>query len=327
MLWLLFTFTFIIFLNPCDSNVFCFVFLSCWNIVLLIFLLSFNFLCTFTLFAFINFCLIKFNLFVLIESFILFWTLFMFYCLLLSLLLALLWCSLVLLFYLLNWNPNSFSDLLLSFVLFLLVLFALSSLTLCCLCLSLLLSDFGVFVGCVVGCCALVSWLFYWKKKLYSLWLLIIVSMSSNVFSSSDYESDVFPLLNSSSNESSSLLDSSDISLLKLFLIFWFNGGNCAVDVMFGVVLVFICCRKLSTLFWFVFFVGYGSIVIDDTDDDGVSNIVFGCGRLLGKVSTILFHDDCSFLSLLGCCCGFGSFLALSFGSLSSSRRSLLSFG
>ena len=135
-----------------------------------------NFLCTFTLFAFIIFCLIKFSLFVVVESITLFWILFMFYCLLLSLLLALLWCSLVLLFYLLNWNPNSFSDLLLSFVLFLLVLFALSSLTLCCLCLSLLLSDFGVFVGCVVGCCALVSWLFYWKKNytLYDFLLLFL---------------------------------------------------------------------------------------------------------------------------------------------------------
>ena len=142
------------FLNTCDSNVFCFVFLSCRNIILLIFLLNFNFLCTFTLFAFIIICLIKFSLFVLVESFILIWTLFMFYCLLFSLLLSLLWCSLVLLFCLLNWNPNS-----------------------------------------------------------------------------------------------SSLPDLSDISLLKSFLMFWFNRENCADDVMFGVVLVLICCRKLSTLF------------------------------------------------------------------------------
>ena len=57
------------------------------------------------------------------------------------------------------------------------------------------------------------------------------------------------------------------------------------------------------------FLVGCGSIVIDDTEDVGVSNMVFGCGMLLGKVYTIVFHDDFSFLSLLGCCCAFGSLL------------------
>jgi len=81
-------------------------------------------------------------------------------------------------------------------------------------------------------------------------------------------------------------------------VIVCFKGGNCSFDVMFSLVLVSIFFRNLSTLFWFFFCIGYVSVVIDDTDDDGVNVIVFGCEMLLGTWSIFAFHDDCSLFSL-----------------------------